>query len=86
MRLIAPKDSKYSGVNFVVGRGVDLISGKPCELPFVDNSFDIILSSSCFEQCEIYWLEFVENMRSLKTEGLFCLNVPSNDNVSQIYR
>ena len=78
LRSIAPKDSKYIGVDFVAGKGVDLVLDSPYELPFADNSIDIILSSSCFEHAEMYWLVFLEIMRSLKPEGLFYLNAPSN--------
>jgi len=78
LRSITPKDSKYIGVDFVARKGVDLILDSLYELPFVDNSIDIILTSSCFEHSEMYWLVFLEIMRSLKPEGLFYLNAPSD--------
>jgi SAM-dependent methyltransferase len=37
-----------------------------------------MLSSSCFEHSEMFWLLYLEIMRTLKPGGLFYLNVPSN--------
>ena len=50
----------------------------PYALPFEGESADIVLSSSCFEHSEMFWLVFLEIMRILKPSGLFYLNVPSN--------
>jgi SAM-dependent methyltransferase len=47
-------------------------------LPFEDNSMDYVISSSCFEHSEFFWLNFLEIMRVLKPSGLFYLNSPSN--------
>lgn len=68
----------YTGVDFVAGKGVDVILDDPYALPFEDNSADIILSSSVFEHSEMFWVLFLEIMRVLKPHGLFYLNVPSN--------
>jgi ubiquinone/menaquinone biosynthesis C-methylase UbiE len=78
LRDLAPKEFSYTGVDFVEGRGVDLVLSDPYKLPFDDNSFDIVISSSCFEHSEMFWLVFLEIMRVLKPKGLFYLNVPSN--------
>lgn len=68
----------YTGVDFVEGTGVDVVLSDPYKLPFDDNSFDMILSSSCFEHSEFFWLSFLEIIRTLKPGGVFYLNVPSN--------
>ncbi len=78
LKSVAPKHAKYLGVDFVAGKGVDVILEDPYKLPFEDNSIDIILSSSCFEHSEMFWLLFLEIIRVLKPSGLFYLNVPSN--------
>lgn len=78
LRSIAPSDFEYIGVDFVKGDGVDIILNSPYSLPFENDSIDIVLSSSCFEHSEMFWLIFMEIMRILKPEGLFYLNVPSN--------
>jgi SAM-dependent methyltransferase len=78
LKSVAPTHVKYVGVDFVAGKGVDLILEDPYKLPFEDNSVDIILSSSCFEHSEMFWVLFLEIIRVLKPNGLFYLNVPSN--------
>jgi SAM-dependent methyltransferase len=78
LRDLAPKHIEYIGVDFASGKGVDVILDDPYKLPFGDASADLILSSSCFEHSEMFWLVFLEIMRVLKPHGLFYLNVPSN--------
>jgi SAM-dependent methyltransferase len=78
LRENCPEQFNYVGVDFVAGKGVDVILEDPYVLPFESNSADIILSSSCFEHSELFWLLFLEIMRVLKEDGLFYLNVPSN--------
>jgi SAM-dependent methyltransferase len=47
-------------------------------MPFETASADVIVSSSCFEHSEMFWVLFLEILRILKPSGLFYLNVPSN--------
>jgi SAM-dependent methyltransferase len=75
---VFPENATYIGVDFVQGKGVDIIIDDPYKLPFEDNSLDAIVSSSCFEHSEFFWLLFNEIMRVLKPTGLFYLNAPSN--------
>jgi SAM-dependent methyltransferase len=78
LRSTIPSNFEYVGVDFVEGKNVDIILEDPYKLPFESESVDIILSSSCFEHSEMFWLVFLEIMRVLKPKGLFYLNVPSN--------
>jgi len=78
LRSCAPAKFEYIGVDFAAGEGVDVVLDSPYTLPFEDASIDIVLSSSCFEHSEMFWLVFLEIMRVLKPEGLFYLNAPSN--------
>src|SRR5512140_2189307 len=78
LRDVAPKRFEYVGVDFVAGKGVDVVLDDPYVLPFEAASADIVVSSSCFEHAEMFWLVFLEVMRILKPRGLFYLNVPSN--------
>jgi SAM-dependent methyltransferase len=66
------------GVDLGAGPGVDIVLTDPYVLPFGDNSFDFVVSSSCFEHSEFFWLTYMEVMRVLKPSGLFYLNAPSN--------
>lgn len=78
IRSLSPKNSNYIGVDLSSGPGVDVVLEDPYKLPFDDNSFDYVISSSCFEHSEFFWLLFLEIIRVLKPAGLFYLNAPSN--------
>lgn len=78
LKSVCPPSLKYVGVDFAKGKGVDVVLTDPYQLPFDNDSADIVLSSSCFEHSEMFWLLFVEILRVLKPSGLFYLNVPSN--------
>jgi SAM-dependent methyltransferase len=77
LRQLSPVSATYVGVDFAEGRGVDIVLDDPYRLPFDDNSIDVIVSSSCFEHSEMFWLTFLEICRVLKPSGLFYLNAPS---------
>ena len=78
LRSVAPLKNDYIGVDFVEGKGVDLIMKDPYSLPFEDSSIDVIVSSSCYEHAEFFWLSFNEALRILKPTGLLYINSPSN--------
>ena len=78
IRSLANIDSEYTGVDLEPGPGVDIVLEDQYVLPFEDNSFDFVISSSCFEHSEFFWLNFLEIIRVLKHNGLFYLNAPSD--------
>jgi SAM-dependent methyltransferase len=78
LRTVAPKDSQYVGADFAQGKGVDVVLTDAYALPFEDESFDICVTSSCFEHAEMFWLAFNEALRVLRPDGLLYMNVPSN--------
>lgn len=78
IRQFAAKRHEYVGLDFVEGKGVDVILTDPYKLPFPNNSVDIVVTSSCFEHSEFFWLLFNECQRILKPDGLLYLNAPSN--------
>lgn len=78
LRQLAPAGAHYVGVDFATGRGVDVVLDDPYQLPFDSGSADVVVSSSCFEHIEMFWLMFNEVLRVLKPDGLFYLNAPSN--------
>ena len=43
-----------------------------------DAHADIVVSSSCFEHAQFFWLTFLEALRILKPDGVLYINVPSN--------
>jgi SAM-dependent methyltransferase len=80
LREVCPQNARYVGVDFVNGKGVDVVLTDPYSLPFDSNSVDVVVSSSCFEHSEMFWVLFLEILRILKPSGLFYLNAPSNGN------
>jgi SAM-dependent methyltransferase len=71
-------DVSYIGVDFADAAGVDVVLSDPYSLPFQDNEIDIVVSSSCFEHSEFFWLTFLEAARIVRPGGLIYLNAPSN--------
>ena len=63
--------NKYIGIDFSPGAGVDIVLEDPYKLPFAEGEADAVVSSSCFEHSEMFWLVFLEILRVLKPEGVF---------------
>ena len=78
LRTVVPAGNRYVGVDFAAGKGVDVVITDPYALPFEDASVDAVVSSSCFEHSEFFWLLFNEVLRILKPDGLLYINAPSN--------
>lgn len=78
IREVCPAAFEYIGLDFAEAPGVDIVLEDPYALPLADASADIVVSSSCFEHSELFWLTYLEVMRILKPDGVFYLNVPSN--------
>ena len=78
LREVCPENVEYIGVDFIEGKGIDVVLDDPYVLPFAENSVDVIVSSSCFEHSEMFWVLFLEVIRVLKPHGVFYLNAPSN--------
>lgn len=83
IRDCCPPSFGYTGVDFVKGDSVDLVLADPYLLPFVDESFDIVIASSCLEHSEMFWLIYLEMLRVLSPSGLLYFNVPSNGEFHQ---
>ena len=78
LRSVVPVNVNYVGLDFEKGKGVDIVITDPYVLPFETESVDAVVSSSCFEHSEFFWLSFNEILRILKPSGLLYLNAPSN--------
>jgi SAM-dependent methyltransferase len=77
IRSLAPSGSKYIGIDLEKMPGVDVVLEDPYKFPIEDNSVDFIVSSSCFEHIEFFWLTFLEAIRILKPTGVLYINAPS---------
>jgi len=71
--------SDYIGVDFANGDGVDVVLQDPYKLPFPSNTFDVLVTSSCFEHSEMFWISFLEGLRVLKPSGVMYCNMPASN-------
>ena len=78
VREIFSKSHEYIGLDLEKGPNVDIVMDDPYKIPLDENSVDVVISTSCFEHSEMFWLTFNEIQRILKPNGLFYLNAPSN--------
>lgn len=78
LRSVAPAGFEYVGADMAPGAGVDVLLSDPHELPFGAKEFDVVVSSSCFEHMQFFWITFLECLRVLKDDGLLYINAPSN--------
>jgi len=68
---------KYIGLDQSAGNNVDLVSSSH-NIPLQDSSIDVIVSSSCFEHDDMFWITFLEMCRLIKPNGYIYINAPSN--------
>jgi SAM-dependent methyltransferase len=70
-------EATYIGLDAQSGPNVDVVCNSN-QIPFNNNEFDIIISTSCFEHDEMFWLTFLEMCRVLKTGGYIYICAPSS--------
>jgi cephalosporin hydroxylase len=68
---------KYVGLDMEEGPNVDVV-GVSHDIPFEKDEFDIVISSSCFEHDDMFWISFQEMCRVLKPGGYMYIQAPSN--------
>ena len=68
----------YVGIDFVDAKGVDIVLADPYQIPTEADYADVVVSSSCIEHAEFFWLTFLEIVRICKPGGLIYINAPSN--------
>ena len=67
----------YVGLDMEKGPNVDVV-GVSHKIPFTEEEFDIVISSSCFEHDDMFWVSFTEMCRVLKPGGYMYVQAPSN--------
>jgi hypothetical protein len=77
IRDVCPKHYAYVGIDYAPADGVDIVLEDEYVFPLPDNYADMVVTSSCFEHAEMFWLTFLEGMRITKSGGLFYINAPS---------
>jgi hypothetical protein len=68
---------QYIGLDMEEGPNVDVV-GVSHNIPFEKDEFDIVISSSCFEHDDMFWISFQEMCRVLKPGGYMYIQAPSN--------
>lgn len=66
----------YIGIDMAEGPNVDIVCAND-NTPFEPNSVDVVVSSSCFEHDECFWMTFLEMCRIVKPGGYIYINAPS---------
>lgn len=81
LRKHALSTTRYIGVDFDLGPGVDVVisPGEPYPLP--DESFDLVLASSVLEHDSMFWVTFLEMCRKARKGGHIYINAPANGSV-----
>lgn len=69
---------EYLSVDIEAGSNVDIVVKPGDPLPFPDGTFDLIVSTSCFEHDPCFWITFREMARVVKVGGYIYVNAPSN--------
>jgi glycosyltransferase involved in cell wall biosynthesis/SAM-dependent methyltransferase len=78
LKQYSPASANYVGIDFVEGKGVDIVITDPYNLPFKTGTVDAVVCSSVFEHSEFFWLLFQECLRITKPDGVVYINAPSN--------
>ena len=68
---------QYIGLDMEQGPNVDIV-GVSHQIPFEKDEFDIVISSSCFEHDDMFWISYQEMCRVLKPGGYMYVQAPSN--------
>jgi len=74
--LVVARGWEYTGLDLVEGPNVDVVSDRPYDYPFDDNTFDVVISGSTMEHVEAIWLWVAELVRVLKPGGLLVIIAP----------
>jgi len=69
---------KYTSLDIEEHPSVDVVMKPGDAFPFADESFDLIVSTSCFEHDPCFWMTFREMTRVIKKGGYIYVNAPSN--------
>lgn len=70
--------AKYTVLDLESHPSVDVVMKPGDSFPFEDESFDLIVSTSCFEHDPCFWMTFREMCRVVKKGGYIYVNAPSN--------
>jgi len=72
------KNMDYTILDISPHPSVDIVINPGERLPFEDSTFDLVVSTSCFEHDPCFWITFKEICRITKIGGYIYVNAPSN--------
>jgi SAM-dependent methyltransferase len=78
LRDAVPNEAAYVGADVVSGKNVDIVLDSPHRFQFQSNRFNIVISTSCLEHDDFFWLTFSEMARVLAPGGFIYINAPTN--------
>jgi len=76
LRTWMPPGADYIGCDLVAGPGVDVVLGDPYCFPWRSGTFDLVVSTSCFEHTEFFWETFAEMARVARVGGFIYVSAP----------
>lgn len=71
--MVEARGWKYTGVDIVPGRNVDIVSDDPYSFPFDDGEFDIVISGSTMEHVQAIWSWIPELARMVRFGGMLAI-------------
>jgi SAM-dependent methyltransferase len=78
LRPYVPAKSIYTGIDLKPGPGVDIVIDEFAGLRHLDDTYDLIVCTSCFEHDMMFWNSFLEMVKLTKPGGFIYINAPSN--------
>ena len=86
LRVHAPRNAEYIGLDFYEGEGVDIVVTGPADWHVADGHFDLVLASSVFEHDKAFWQTFLTMCTKAKPGGHIYVSAPSNGMVHRYPR
>jgi len=77
LRPYAPAGMTYVGLDAVGGPGVDIVLEDPYKFPADDGWANLVVSTSCLEHADYFWLTFAEMARILAPGGFLYVSAPT---------
>lgn len=76
LREFVPSGMSYCGCDITAGPNVDVVVPDSGQLPFPNEEFDLVVSTSCFEHDRMFWMTFLEMARVVKPGGFIYVSAP----------
>lgn len=78
LREVAPQPCDYIGLDISDGPGVDIVCPIMSSFKFLEDDFDLIVSTSCFEHDPMFWQTFIHMCEVVRPGGFIYVSAPAN--------